>query len=227
MRPLAASILAWALCATGCFEDAPPVDDGETAPSTGAGCTAGTEGCACIDGACLAGLSCLSNVCVDPGGSGPTTTATSGPETTGVTSGPGMTSSMDSTVGPADTGPPPLTTDGGSIPPGGDCDPLFDLCEPGTACIGPSGDGIICLPPGTAGPGQPCEALDCGPGLYCAPSASFDLCSGNGCCTPFCDLFDPGTACPDSQVCDPLFPGAGPPPGYEHVGICVDNPSPA
>ncbi|MBW1755342.1 MAG: hypothetical protein JRD92_02810 [Deltaproteobacteria bacterium] len=57
MRHLVRVIFVLALGVMGCSEG-------------GDGCIPGSEGCVCNDGQCLAGLQCLSNLCVDPGGSG-------------------------------------------------------------------------------------------------------------------------------------------------------------
>ena len=43
---------------------------GGCSEGTTAECVPGSEACACDEGQCLTGLQCLSDVCVDPGGTG-------------------------------------------------------------------------------------------------------------------------------------------------------------
>ena len=60
--------LSAAMCLGGCGEAATP--QGGTGGSGSRDCDLGSEGCACYADACLAGLRCLSNVCVDAGDDG-------------------------------------------------------------------------------------------------------------------------------------------------------------
>ena len=61
MKKMAAVLFAFAVMASGCGE------------SGGTGeCVLGSEACTCNLGRCLSGLECLSNLCVDPGGTGGT-----------------------------------------------------------------------------------------------------------------------------------------------------------
>ncbi|MEX1363661.1 MAG: hypothetical protein AB1Z98_11065 [Nannocystaceae bacterium] len=216
MRMTAAASLAWVLCASACFEDAPPVDDGSATPSTGPECAAGTEGCPCLEDDCVGELMCLSNVCVDP-------STTTGP--TDPTSDSSATTAADDTgpMSDVDTGPPPMTTGSGGLPPGAACDPLFDECELGVACIGLEESGFVCIEPGDGGLGDACEGFTCAAGLLCIAADAFVSCSGLGCCAELCD-FSKLDGCPADQFCEPFYVPGMAPPGYDDVGICVDFP---
>src|SRR5688500_8916586 len=77
--PLVWATVFWAGCAAG---------GSNGGSSSGGECAVGSEGCSCATGgACDPGLQCLSNLCVDPDGSGG-----DGPGG-GSPSGPGPTSS--------------------------------------------------------------------------------------------------------------------------------------
>lgn len=225
------------LHASACFEDAEPVADGGTASGSAGECVDGTEGCPCIDGQCVGALTCLSDVCVDAGATGPDPTggADSGSTSSNSTSD-STTSMMDTRGVDVDVGPdtlPPMTTSdsSGELGPGDPCDPIDVLCERDLACVGYGPEGFFCEPAGGGAPGEPCfEPQECGYFTACVPSQAFTdgMCpDGFGCCTPVCDLFDPqgGNACPEGQLCDPYYNDQQMPVrGYEHVGICVDNP---
>lgn len=227
MRWTVALAFVSTVCTSACFEDAPPVEDGGTASSTGQECVAGTEGCPCIEGSCLEGLSCLSNVCVDAGSSTSTSGSSSGnrPESTSSVDGNTVDVDVDSGV---DTVPPPMTSDSsGELPPGEPCDPVYDQCVAEVSCVGLRGDGFYCEFPGPLREGQPClDRFECGYHLTCVDAQSFFDCDGNfGCCTTFCDIFAPGEAfCQDGYFCQPYYFDERPPPGYEHVGVCVQQP---
>lgn len=225
MRWFVTSILLLPLAASACFEDAPPGTTSGPAASSEGECTAGTEGCACIEGSCIDGLTCLSNTCVDPGADSGGTTSNP-PMTADSTSSGGASTSIDTMPetdeDAVDSGP--LTTNGGSLPKGALCDPIDDECEPGLSCVGFAKDGIACDLPGPASQGEPCDVSSCGPGLVCIVEDAFNDClPANGCCTEFCDLLGPET-CPADLFCDPFYPSGASPPGYDHVGICVANP---
>ncbi len=197
-----------ALCMGGCFEDSKPVD---TAAESGSECTDGTEGCPCIDGACIGDLSCLSNTCVDASASGDSAEDT-GPD-----------DSADS----VDSGPPMTSDSSGELPPGAQCDPLLDECEVGFSCVGPGADGFYCEVHGDTPAGQPCLMVgDCGAHLVCIFAGQFSDCAGEYCCTGFCDLYDPDVEfyCPSGFFCEPYFL-KDKVPGYEHVGVCVEFPA--
>ena len=199
------------LWTSACFEDTPPPPAGPgTADGMDSECSPGAEGCECLEGECVGELSCLSNVCVDANATAMTTT------TAGATGGGSSSGSVDE--GPADTGS--LTTSGGDLPAGAQCDPVFDLCEAGLACIQPDLDGFVCAEAGPVQLNEPCSAVPCAAGLICYDGNALG-CGGNGCCTTFCDLFEPDGWCADGFVCSPFYPGAKAPPGYEHVGVCI------
>ncbi|MEM7136569.1 MAG: hypothetical protein AAF500_08320 [Myxococcota bacterium] len=77
--------------ATGCGDSA-------------ASCDAGAEGCECSGGQCLAGLQCLSNVCVDPNSPAPSP-GTGGMLGTGGIQGTGGTAGMGAASGTGGTSP--------------------------------------------------------------------------------------------------------------------------
>jgi len=226
MRRIAALAFLVAAGIGACFEDTNPVDETGAMQSSGQECILGTEGCPCIEGGCVGDLECLSNVCVDAGGTSEASGATSSNPTTSV----GATSLDEGPVmeeGPVvDEGP--VTTDvGGGLPQGAPCDPFLDLCEPGLACVGVDETGFFCELPGPFGPFEPCEGSTCGPGLLCVQAEGIDACVAQGlagCCTFLCNVVDGGFECPPELVCEPFYPAMSAPPGYDHVGICVSNP---
>lgn len=105
--------------------------------SGGAACVAGYEGCPCTpDGACLAGLTCLSNLCVDVPDAGTTGDA---PGSTG----DAVASSSSSGDAASSTGEPGTTTDAssstGEPPPA--CPSGDTFCAAGTATLSTCVDG--------------------------------------------------------------------------------------
>ncbi len=68
---------------------------GGCSEGTTAECVLGSEACACNEGQCLTGLQCLSDVCVDPGGTGGAG-GTGGTAGTGGTGGGGGTGGIGS-----------------------------------------------------------------------------------------------------------------------------------
>ena len=108
------------------------------------------------------------------------------------------------------------------------CDPLEQDCSETEQCVPEtSGDGFACVLDASEGAhpyGSPCEYVNiCNPGLACVDASSVPepSCEGAaGCCTPYCDLDNPGSCPGAGQSCEPWFnPPA--PAGYEHVGVCV------
>jgi hypothetical protein len=111
------------------------------------------------------------------------------------------------------------------------CDPLAQDCPAGENCYAVDGS-FTCIydaggPYGEYRAG--CDYVNvCDEGLYCAPAVSVPDCNVGtiGCCTPFCDLADPGATegCPGAaqgQVCVPWYADGEAPLGLEDVGSCL------
>ena len=103
------------------------------------------------------------------------------------------------------------------------CDPILQDCPTDQGCYardGANGE-TICIPDasGTGGlDGEPCEFDNvCDPGLVCIGGS--EGCTAPWCCTPWCDLGEANTCPGTGEECVPHF--GSPPPGLEHVGICV------
>lgn len=208
-----AGLMVWAV---SCFEDSPPVADSGPAATTD-GCADGTEGCPCIEDECVGELVCLSDTCVDPGGTG----EDSG-RATGMDSGPIATGDVTGASETADPPEPPMTGGVGMLPPGADCHPLDDQCMPGLACVGLAEFSMFCDEPGPLNPGDECgDPLGCGPLQLCIAASAFENCNGIGCCAPICDVSQGNRQCGSPSVCDPFYP-RGKAPGYADVGVCVD-----
>jgi hypothetical protein len=109
------------------------------------------------------------------------------------------------------------------------CSPLLQDCAAGNACY-PVNDSFVCAPDASDDTGKandPCEFVNvCKPGLMCADATLVGAgCpqGSAGCCTPFCDLQDPG-ACPNpDQSCveffDPMSIPAQPVDAAD-IGVC-------
>jgi hypothetical protein len=107
------------------------------------------------------------------------------------------------------------------------CDPVVQDCGPGLACIWYDNSfGCILTGANDIPTGEPCGYInDCAAGHICLDGSFVPDCAGSACCTPFChvDLGDaqcelvPGTVCVSFFVDEP-------PPGYEHVGVCIATP---
>ena len=134
------------------------------APGTDPGeCDLGSEGCTCNAGACLAGLECRSNLCVDVSG-------------TGGTPGPGGT---PGTGGTADLCAGVVCDDNNECTEG--------VCDQGSGtCSYPTKtDGVSCVSNGI--PDGICESGTCREAMRCAGV----VCDDNNECTD--DVCDPGT----------------------------------
>ncbi len=116
--PLRSDFLAFAcllFAASACVGDQPTAAESETTGTSAPGentsgttgeaaCIPGYEGCACApEGACLSGLACYSNLCVDPGGD---TSAGGSDDPPASTSSEATTTSgaLDTSTGDASTG---------------------------------------------------------------------------------------------------------------------------
>ena len=71
--------------------------------------------------------------------------------------------------------------------------------------------------------GDACAFINvCDYGLFCAAQETVPDCvSGDGCCSPYCDLTQPNT-CPGAplQECVPWYNEGMAPPGQENIGAC-------
>lgn len=109
------------------------------------------------------------------------------------------------------------------------CDPLVQSCPEGQICFSSTnGQGFICDFDASGEEGQygdPCAYINvCDYGLFCATPESVPGCdSGDGCCTPYCNLEEPNT-CPGAdggQECVPWYTEGSAPPGQENIGACA------
>ena len=105
------------------------------------------------------------------------------------------------------------------------CDPLADDCQGNEVCV-PDGQSFDCVldASGDMAPyGAPCEFINvCNPGLMCVDAAGVPepSCeSAVGCCSPFCNVFEPSTCPGEGQSCEPVYDPQVP--GFEHVGVCT------
>ncbi len=108
------------------------------------------------------------------------------------------------------------------------CDPLAADCPEFWSCQ--ISDGTpLCLPAApdkAAEPGDPCEfETVCGLEDHCIAADSFPGCQGPGCCTPYCDVNDPGSdatcaALDPALACVPLYAPGEAPVGLDHLGVC-------
>ncbi|MBZ5707790.1 hypothetical protein [Nannocystis pusilla] len=106
-----------------------------------------------------------------------------------------------------------------------ECDPLLQNCPSGQSC-NYLADSFACWPlveePKQLFEG--CEYVNqCEPGLMCVAVEFVTECDPTdiGCCTPYCDLDNPGVCPGVGQVCRPFFTPGDAPPGHEDVGVCA------
>jgi hypothetical protein len=109
------------------------------------------------------------------------------------------------------------------------CDPLQPECPVGEECsqllpgwFADTTSPFVCMPEDDASElFAPCNLpIDCAAGLACTGETP-EPCGPDvlfGCCTPYCDLDAPN--CPDPLACRAWY--TDPPPGLEHVGVCLD-----
>ena len=66
-----------------------------------------------------------------------------------------------------------------------------------------------------------CRCPQCGEGKLCAPAEWLPECTGDSCCTEWCDLSAPACATPGT-VCEPyLVWNHQGDPGFDDLGACV------
>ena len=106
------------------------------------------------------------------------------------------------------------------------CDPLVQSCPDGQICFFDGLDNFICDFDASGEEGQygdACAFINvCDYGLFCAAQETVPDCvSGDGCCSPYCDLTLPNT-CPGAplQECVPWYNEGMAPPGQENIGAC-------
>lgn len=98
------------------------------------------------------------------------------------------------------------------------CHPLEQDCTGANACYYGDGD-FGCVASGTLVEGEVCEFQSaCEPGLACM-AASAVPCTGDFCCTPYCEVGD-AEGCAEGLTCTPLFAEGTAPAGAESVGVC-------
>jgi len=107
------------------------------------------------------------------------------------------------------------------------CDPLVQSCPDGQICFFDGVDQFICDFDASGEEGQygdPCAFINvCDYGLFCAaPESVPDCVSGDGCCSPYCNITEPNT-CPGApqQQCVPWWNEGEAPPGQENIGACA------
>jgi hypothetical protein len=103
------------------------------------------------------------------------------------------------------------------------CNPLESTCGVNELCTFTSSE-FLCVPPLADIPlGEPCQdARQCAPGLLCVFAMALPSCTGDSCCTSFCDLMaaDPCPTQPNTTCV--AFYDTDPPAGLESVGLCVE-----
>jgi hypothetical protein len=96
------------------------------------------------------------------------------------------------------------------------CNPMSNVgCSADAICtMFEGGENFGCYEPDPApkSDGEPCELVDCGPGLFCIGADQLKGCSGTRCCTRYCNLQLPDE-CPDGRVCAPSL-------GRKDFGAC-------
>lgn len=110
------------------------------------------------------------------------------------------------------------------------CSPLVATCEMDDVCA-PWEDTFYCLPDGSGAEGQYGDECigginTCDAGLFCGFAEDVPQCTGDMCCTEYCDitLEDPNAQCSgvaDGQECVSWWDEGELPPGLENLGACV------
>lgn len=102
------------------------------------------------------------------------------------------------------------------------CDPLAPACPDDQGCYA-AFNSFVCAIPGApngqGADGDPCSTIQsCNPGLVCRGGTA-GCAAETACCSPFCDLGEGDTGCPEaSESCIQALDE--PPPGLEDVGYC-------
>lgn len=126
--------------------------------------------------------------------------------------------------GSGDTSEPPQQMpDEPPPPPKVECDPLIQDCPEGEACTLSERD-FVCLTVAVDGAaGDACfVATECAPGLLCVADAALADCLTGKCCTPLCEVGDPGVECPGAgETCTAIFTGPDVPLAVQSYGACT------
>ncbi|MEM7158776.1 MAG: hypothetical protein AAF799_38395 [Myxococcota bacterium] len=114
------------------------------------------------------------------------------------------------------------------------CNPLQpDACGEGEECrFATDSDGLYCLPEvggQILGNSRDCVDQTCSPAELCAPAKLLPSCEVEGCCTPWCDITDPGAdeacaALDPERSCLPFYADGKAPEGAENLGMCGRQP---
>jgi len=106
-----------------------------------------------------------------------------------------------------------------------ECDPLLQDCPEEWGCYA-AFDIFVCATPGHEDgegfDGDECYAIQsCVPGFECVVGDATAGCTGEACCTPFCDVNGDASQCPEpTEECVPWFEPGQEPPGLDNVGTC-------
>ena len=102
------------------------------------------------------------------------------------------------------------------------CDPLAPTCPSGQGCYAAFNNFVCAIPgapDGQGADGDPCSTIQsCNPGLVCRGGTAG--CAAEAvCCTPFCDMDEGDSGCPEpDESCIQALDE--PPPGLQNVGYC-------
>lgn len=105
------------------------------------------------------------------------------------------------------------------------CNPLAPDCGLNELCTLSSGV-LACVPPlGDLALGDTCsDPRQCAAGLLCVFAMALPSCSGDSCCTSYCDLMaaDPCATQPGATCVSFYDPETVPQAGLENLGLCVE-----
>ncbi|MBV1862335.1 MAG: hypothetical protein KUG77_28200 [Nannocystaceae bacterium] len=102
------------------------------------------------------------------------------------------------------------------------CDPLAPACPDNQGCYAAFNSFVCAIPgapDGQGADGDPCNTIQsCNPGLVCRTGTA-GCAAEAACCSPFCDMSEGDTGCPEAgESCIQALDE--PPPGLEDVGYC-------